>query len=369
MKEGYMKKRFCLLLAIGIIFATSLTACAFNWKFWQKKAAASPVSQNVVKEDFEILPTMNSVSSAKNQVWVGTFQLIWNDLVNELIKQPVEFVGYKSVMAENLNEQDFTTNDLSESAYYKKWCLASPQMKKEIEKGIKEKFNETSDILDMFDWTPGYKKYFLYAMLKKDFQYLKPFDKLDDGEFRGSEGKVKYFGIDKDSKASLRETVRVLYYNNQDDCALALKSTQGDIVYLYRTDDNKKLDELYSDMMAKADSYKGNKLFASKDEFKAPMIDFKSEREFPEICNKQIKNTEFEISKAVETVQFKMDETGVKLKSEAGMMMRATSIGPGHVITPRYFYFDGKYVIFLIEDGKTKPYFAMKIEDVKKLQK
>ena len=364
-----MKKRLCLFVAIIAILTTSLTANAFKWKFWQKKevkAAEKPVE---TVTDFEILPTMDSISNAKNQVWVGTFQLIWNDLVNELIKHPVEFVGYKSVMAENLNKQSFTTNDLSDSAYYKKWGLASPQMKKEIENGIKEKFNETSDILDMFDWTPGYRKYFLYAMLKKDFEYLKPFNKLEDAEFRGSEGLVKYFGINKDSDYSLRNTVKVLYYNSQDDCALALKSKQGDIVYLYRTDDTKNLNELYSDMMSKAATYSGNKWLTPKDKFKAPVIDFKSEREFPEICNKQIKNSDFEIFKAVETVQFKMDETGVKLKSEAGMMVGATSIGPGHVILPRYFYFNGKYVIFLIESGKSKPYFAMKVEDVKKLQK
>ena len=96
-----MKKRYCLLLALLIILATSLTACAFNWKFWQKGSTAKTGEVITSSADFEILPTMDSVSNAKNQVWVGTFQLIWNDLVNELIKQPVEFIGYKSKMAEN----------------------------------------------------------------------------------------------------------------------------------------------------------------------------------------------------------------------------------------------------------------------------
>ena len=71
------------------------------------------------------------------------------------------------------------------------------------------------------------------------------------------------------------------------------------------------------------------------------------------------------ISKALETVQFKMTETGVKLKSEAGMMVGLTC-APGYVEKPRYFYFNDKYVIFLQE--KDKPYFAMKIEDAKALQ-
>ena len=370
-----MKKRISLLLALGLFALTGLSTSACL-KFINK--SASPATVKEIKKtaptvtthlNFEILPTMNTLSNATNQVWVGTFQLIWNDLIDEIIKHPVEFVYEKSIMADNLNNREFTVEDLSENSYYKKLGLASPKMKAEIEKGIKEKFNEKSDILDMFDWTPAPDKYILYAMLKKDFQYIEPFDKLEDDNFKGSEGKVKYFGINEDSKWSLRHTVDVLYYNGQDDFAVALKSKQGDTIYLYRTNDEKTFDVLYSDMLKKSKDYKGKKYLAKIDEFKAPMIEFKTEREFPELSNKPIKNSRFFISKAIETVQFKMDEIGVKLKSEAGMMM-ATSAAPGFEIEqPRFFYCDGKYIIFLLDDKKSKPYFALKVQDAKKLQK
>ena len=373
-----MKKRLCSLIAFGIISVTALSANAchkfLNRNFSeQSKTTMKELKVTTIKpteavKDLEIIPTMNTVSNAKNRVWVGTFQLIWNDLIDELIKQPVEFVGTKSTMAENLNKKEITTEDLSESSYYKKWGLASPEMKKEIEKGIKEKFNETSDILDSFDWTPQAEKYFLYAMLKKDFEYLEPFDKMPDATFTGSEGPVKYFGIDGDSKYSLRNTVKVLFYNNANDYAVELRSKQGDIIDLYRSDDDKTFDLLFADMQAKTEAFTGKKYLTGIDRFKAPMIDFKSETEFPELCNKPIKNTHFMISKTLETVQFKMDETGVKLKSEAGMMMMATSAGPSRDI-PRYFYFNNTYVIFLIDHNKTKPYYAMRITDAKKIQK
>ena len=375
-----MKKRICTILTLGIITLTALSVSACNFKFSKrmpdkmkepiKVEEATPNETFVTKtssEPFEILATMDTVSNAKNQVWVGTFQLIWNDLVNELIKQPVEFVGAKSIMAENLNKKSFTVKDLSESAYYKKWGLASYEMKSEIEKGIKEKFNETSDILGAFDFSPAKGKYILYAMLKKDFQYLYPFDKLDDAEFEGSNGNVKYFGIKGDSDANLRENIDVLFYNDSDDFAISLKSKSDDIIYLYRTDDNKTLDLLYSDMLDKSKTYDGDKYMTSEDKFKAPIIEFKKERSFDEICNKPIKNTNLMISKALETVQFNMSETGVKLKSEAGMMTQCTSVGPQFQKKPRYFYFNNRYIIFLEEQGK-KPYFAMKVEDAKELQ-
>ncbi len=362
-----MKKSFYVLILVGVMALTSLCADAFSFKFWKKSSKTQAVEIAGRTQDFEILPTMSTVSTAKNQAWAGTFQLIWNDLVDDVVKHPVKFAGEKSTMADNLNKKEFKTSDLLESSYYKKVGLASYELKKEIEKGIKEKFNETSDILDKFDWAPEPNKYILYAMLKKDFEYLKPFDKLPDAEFAGSEGDVKYFGIDSTSSSELKRTVGVLFYNGSNDFAVSLKSKKGDTVYLYRTDDDKTFDRLYADMISKLDAYEGSKKFANVDRFKAPMIDFKSETEFPEICDKRIKHSDFMISKAIETVQFKMDETGVKLKSEAGILMKM-SLAPMAEV-PRYFYFDGKYVIFMLDDGKTKPYFALKVSDAKKLQK
>ena len=61
-----------------------------------------------------------------------------------------------------------------------------------------------------------------------------------------------------------------------------------------------------------------------------------------------------------------MDNKGVKLKSEAAMVMKATAIGPVRE-NPRYFYFDDSFVIFLIE--KDMPYFALKVNDVARLKK
>ena len=109
----------------------------------------------------------------------------------------------------------------------------------------------------------------------------------------------------------------------------------------------------------------GIRSFGKKDEFKAPVIDFKKERDFKELCNKPIKNSNLMIYKAIETIQFKMNETGVKLKSEAGMMVALTCC-PSFGDEPRYFYCDGGYVIFLQE--KDKPYFAMRANDAKALQ-
>lgn len=326
-------------------------------------------------ESFEILPTMDSVSRAKNQVWAGTFQLVWNDMINEMLKRPVEFENYKSITAENLNKQQFTSDEISANAYYKKWGEAAPALKAEMEQGIKEKFNETSDVLNQVQWnsTPQNPKYVFYAMLKKDFEFLEKFAKLDDGKFKGSKEKVKYFGVKDDSSSDLRQSVDVLFYDNPKNFAVALKTKQNDKVYIYRNDDNKTLDVLYKNMLSKAAKYKEDKTLTKYDKFKVPVMDYKADIEFKEFYDKVIKGTDSTIYKAIETIEFKMNETGVKLKSEAVIMCgRRCTDGAFRYKhkhkQPRYFNADGPFVMFIEESGK-KPYFAMKVTDAAKLQK
>ena len=51
----------------------------------------------------------------------------------------------------NLNKESFTTDDISDSYYYKIYGKKSLELKDEIVRGIKEKFNQSSDIIDKFD--------------------------------------------------------------------------------------------------------------------------------------------------------------------------------------------------------------------------
>ena len=87
---------------------------------------------------------------------------------------------------------------------------------------------------------------------------------------------------------------------------------------------------------------------------------------FEEIGGHRVKGTNIVIEKAMETVKFEMDNTGVKLKSEAAIIAKMTALLPS--AEPRYFYFDDTFVLFLKEKGKDKPYFALRVYDISKYQ-
>ena len=50
------------------------------------------------------------------------------------------------------------------------------------------------------------------------------------------------------------------------------------------------------------------------------------------------------------------------------MVMKCTAM-PGPPPKIRKFYFNDKFVLFLIEKGKTVPYYAMRVSDVEALNK
>lgn len=314
----------------------------------------------------EVLPTMNTQSTAQNRIWVGTFQLVWNELTDKIVKAPVKFLDFDSQMANNLNQKQFKKSNLNEKSYYVKSGIVSPALKAEIEKNIKSKFHETSDILKMFDFTYNPEKIFVYAMLKKDFRFTNAFDKLATGNFGNSQEKVKYFGINDNSNQKLYKNVNVLFYNDNNDFAVKLYTKGKDEVLLYRTNDDKTFDKYYAELNDKTAKYSGDKNFVKNDTLTIPDIKLYQETSFNELEGHQIVGTNMQIDKTIETVDFRMNNKGVKLKSEAAIMLRCMSLAPRE---GRDFTFNNNFVLFLIEKNQNTPYYAMKVSDVAAINK
>lgn len=368
-----MKKNLFILALLGaILFGIVPFVSACHLKRTQQPQPEEPsVTQpaEIKPAENKILATMNGeIKDDENTFWVGTFQIVWNEVIDNIIHHPLEFIGGTTQTAKDLNNREFNKTDISEDSYYTKYGIVSPELKKEIERGIKEKFNETSDILGDFDFTYNPDNIFIYAMLKKDFKFLEPFDKLNEYRFGKYDEKVKYFGIDGDSERSLYKNVSVLFYNNRKDYAVKLHTKTNDEVILYRTDEVKKFNEYYKDIETKSQEKKDRSYFGHYDRLKVPEISMFLKTNFEDVEGKAIKDSNFRIGKTVETIDFKMDNEGVKLKSEAGMMLEKMAIG-GPPPEIRYFYFDDKFVLFLKEKDKNVPYFAMRVTDVASLNK
>ena len=314
--------------------------------------------------NIEVLPTMQSKTNVQDRVWVGTFQIVWNDFMDKIAFSQIKFPGGTPVMVNELNKQSFTVDELSKKSYYRYVGHIKKNTKRIIAKAIKRQFNETSDILDQLDLTPGKDRFIAYAMMKKDFKFVSAFDKLGKSAFRNVE--AEYFGIKSNSSKALDNGVDVLFYNNQNDFAVKLATVGKDEVFLYKTANTKPFNHIYSDMLTKQGLYKGSTNFNEEDMLKVPNLKFFEEKSFSELEGQRVKGTNIEIEKAIETIKFDMNNEGVKLKSEAAIIAKMTALKP--VNTPRNFFFDDTFVVFLKEKGKTQPYFALRVYDISKFQ-
>lgn len=359
-----------IIIVIGSMFLIDLNRMKNNkpvlFSTWGRKYAP-PATINVST----ILGIVTSLEDEiePNTAWCGTFNLIWNDLKNDLAKKDIIFNPQLKVV-DNLNKGTFNTSYLSEDSYYKVYGTPTLELKKQIEKAIKEKFNETSSILDDFDWENHTDKdYFLYVMLKKQFEFPKVFTTLENGQF-GNYKNVKYFGIDSTTDKAVRDQVEVLYYNSRSSFAIKLKTKQNDEVIISRGNTENNFGEIYKGIVEKSNKYEGSRTFNELDKLKIPKISFNLKEKIKEVEKKPFEFSNgdiYYIDKALQTIQFELDEKGGRIKSEAGMMVnKATAVMP--VDEPRNFYVDDTFTIFLKEEGKDLPYFAAQISDISQVQ-
>ena len=334
-----MKKEYLPTLLIIILLIFCLIY--YYLFFGNDKNDKTQIKVNVV-------PTLIS-KLENNSIWCSTFQLIWNDLKDEIVKDDVVLLNDENNQTVlDLNKKTFTTNDISDKYYYKKYGFMTLDLKHEIEKNIMDKFQEKSDILDSMYFEPNSKNYLLYAMLYRKFEFNNPFDILDDYNF----------GINNQSDSILDSNVKVLYYNDYNNYAVKIETKDNDELILIKgKNDKNNFLEIYNELNLINQSN-----FLNDDTISISNFNFSLITNYKELENKIIKNTDFVISSAIQTINFDLDNKGGKVKSEAAITFKNTSVAG------RYFNFTDNYVLFLKEKDKDKPYFAMKIDNIEKFR-
>ncbi len=311
----------------------------------------------------EVVKTFSEKNVAPNRVWVGTFQLVWNDFMDEILKGPVKFISGEQKVAKALNKQEFKVSMLSPDSYYKTYGKPTLELKGQIETAIMEKFGEKSEILEQINWSDPDNAVFLYTMLKKEFKFVNRFTQLPSGDFGPYH--TDYFGINESGREILYSNVRVLFYDSPSEFAVALNTRTNDEVYIYRTEENKPFNSIYKDMNKKTAKYKGSHEFMKGDKIKVPYVAFKKDVNFDELCNRIIKNTdEMYFEKALQTVDFDLNESGVKLKSEAALDVNFVSFLPQSPKEGRNLEVTNTFYIFMKEKDKGMPYFAARVKDL-----
>ena len=107
MKENRVIKFLSIIRVIGILTTGIVYASNKILSHLKGKASITPTT------------TTNLSEMDTNKVWCGTFNLVWNDFMNDVIGGKIEFEDGPSNLADELNKQSFTSEQLNSNSYYK----------------------------------------------------------------------------------------------------------------------------------------------------------------------------------------------------------------------------------------------------------
>lgn len=307
-----------------------------------------------------------------NNIWCGSFQLVWNDL-KEYINGNVEFDNMRDIdpnvidMLNTLNNNKFTKDMINDDNYYIKFAKATASNKIEIYNDIYDKFGFKTNFLDDVDTMNSNEK-IMYSCIYKEFKFLNEFENKIAvfSDNKNNTSKVQAFGISYKSKnENIIKNIDTLYYNNYYNYAIKIYTKENDEIILCKSENLEKfsLDELYQEVLYNEKNGKNNIEFKIGDSLTIPDIKLLCSINYDELCgaNKILKGTDGEyITLAIQDINFELSREGGKIKSEATVSSGAMSSPP---LSSVEYSFNEPFVLFIKEKEKNLPYFAMKILD------
>jgi len=338
------------------------TNCSFDES--EIRHVGSAVSLTGDQKSTTIAPHLESrIESGRNIIYCATFQIAWNKLQNDIIKEPIKLDGAEEDVAE-LNKQPLNEKDIDCNSYVAMAGPITAEFVNQINDELKRKFGPSSLTVDVQPCP--YSIMSLCYMLKK-LVFTEKFDILKkpiEFTFSGKKAEVSSFSIDKDRKGSfdrLSKQIEILYYKNDDDFAIKLKTNSPkEELILAKTAPSTTLRGLIERVN---ESVLKNEKIQEDDYLAVPYVNFDLDHEYNQFIGRKFLNKEWNdgwfISKAFQKIKFELNESGAILESFALISM---SIG-GNIVDmrkkPKMFIFNKPYLVMLRQRGLKLPYFAV----------
>ena len=292
------------------------------------------------------IPTMESeFSTNKNAIYASTIGFAWNRIVDT--------IGVKSIKNKNLT---LINNSKSYKNVLKDW-------------------ENTTELSLNKDPNTGYNVIKSRAYFKKLLPFSRPLQRYNTG-LKFKDKPIPSFGFKGHGP------IRILYYNNDNDFAIALYPKDKDHeIILFKTEfykftslenELKRLNEKFDTFNKKKTRENWHlKMFDKKDRVKIPIIKFHLENDFEEIIGSKFTDKEsviWEILQFYQKNAFILNENGAIVESKSEIASADAAV-PLKKIEPKNLFFDKSFIVMLKRTNNNFPYFATFIANDELLEK
>jgi len=302
-----------------------------------------------------------------NYIWGGAMNLAWTELTDNIVKDTIRLNTTDPLTLATLaklNKPVITKRDLDEASYYVKSGFG-PETQDTINRESRIKFPSKS-FADL-DYDLSATDIISYAYFLKQVEYQIAFPKKDV-KFNGKlvEG---FLANDKSC-----ENIYILDYQNEDKFLIGIKLKDSeDQLFLAKGYPMDLPDSLVAMLRKKApaqsnENYNLGAMMDERDVFQAPFLSLSHVRDYVEMLNKVLQNKiedrEYYISIMKEKIKFRMDEKGARVENEGVIILRETSVGPGHSdYKPKIMKLDKPYWVVMKRFDSNNPYFILGINN------
>ncbi len=177
-----------------------------------------------------VVPALErEIPDGKNVIWCSSFQIAWNRLKDDLIKEPVE-INNAGGISKFLNTAPQSESDISPESYFAFAGVSSPGLTDKFQNELNQKF-PNSNIIIPGNFQNGLITYcYLEANVKFKYDYVADWKPILFTDSSGKKSLVSAFGLgwsEKHKYPNQRTQIKLFYYkkgvvNAEDEYILDL---------------------------------------------------------------------------------------------------------------------------------------------------
>jgi len=380
-------KRFGIATMVGILLVVG--CCIIPWSghiqrvLYPRSAgiyAPPPVAFDGDSKGLRqtvIIPTLDTpIPEGKNVIWCATFQMAWDRLKKDVVGEPVQVANAEKV-ADRLNKTVVTDDDLPKGSFYAAAGLTKDGIADKIRREMQERFQKEPSGLDDKDAV-----ILAYAYLRASVPFTLPFfDNVQEFQFTDGQGQktsVSSFGLrvkDQSKYHDLRNQVDIIYLHREkewdqpNEFALDLcRDSNPNQIILACIPKKETLSATLTYLekkVAEGKPKEHERRLGTNSTLLVPNLNWNISHHFAELegAGKQLLNAKFKglwIDTALQTIDFRLDRSGVELQSESKLVVKAAD--------PQ-FRFDRPFLIIVKKRGAERPFFVMWVDNAELLCK